>query len=163
MKHAIRLAGLEPGRIVVEITEDVLLDEVSPHAITDLVALREGGIRLALDDFGTGTSGLAQLLRLPLDILKLDRTFTRHLGEDGRSEQVIRSALRLARSLRLGVVIEGVETAGQARTLGLMGCEMAQGWHFARALTAADLADWMAGREKIVMLPAPRRRLAPAQ
>ena len=163
VERAILAAGVDPRRITIEITEDVLLEEVSPATLDRLVALRALGVRLALDDFGIGTSGLAQLLRLPLDTLKLDRTFTRQLGEDGRSEQVIRGALRLAQSLRLDVVIEGVETAAQAAALAVMGCERAQGWHFARAMPAGELRGWLERRPPQGAQIIPLRRALPAE
>jgi len=139
--------GLDMEAITIEITEDALLDRVAGTTIGRLAALRGGGARLALDDFGTGASGLAQLLRLPLDELKLDRTFTRNLGLDGRAERIVEGTIRLAGSMGMRVVAEGIEEEAQARKLQELGCDMGQGWLYARAMAAPDLRDWLRARK----------------
>lgn len=139
--------GLDLGAITIEITEDALLDRVAGTTISRLASLRGGGAKLALDDFGIGTSGLAQLLRLPLDEIKLDRTFTRNLGLDGRAERIVEGTIRLAGSMGLPVVAEGIEDETQARKLLELGCEMGQGWLYARAMSAPELRDWLLRRK----------------
>jgi EAL domain-containing protein (putative c-di-GMP-specific phosphodiesterase class I) len=124
-----------------------------------MAALRGKGARLALDDFGTGTSGLAQLLRLPLDELKLDRAFTRSLGLDGRSERIIEGSVRLAASMGMRVVAEGIEDEDKARQLRDLGCDMGQGWLFARPMPAEDLWDWLMARHATPGVVVPLRRL----
>ena len=110
-------AGLSLRSTEVEITEEVLLDRVSSRTLDQLAALRGRGARLVLDDFGTGTSGLAQLLRLPLDGVKLDKHFVQRLGKDARAEEIVRATVSLAHGLGLQVAAEGVETLQQAAML----------------------------------------------
>jgi EAL domain-containing protein (putative c-di-GMP-specific phosphodiesterase class I) len=112
-----------------------------------LAELRGRGAKLGLDDFGIGTSGLSQLLQLQLDEIKLDRSFMQRLGTDGRAERIVEGAIRLAESMRLTVVAEGVEHAAQARVLRSFGCQLLQGWLFAPALSEAALRDWLNARE----------------
>lgn len=135
--------GLDLDTLTIEITEDALLERVGGTTIKRLAALRGGGARLSLDDFGTGTSGLAQLMRLPLDEIKLDRSFTANLGLDRRAERIVEGTIRLAKSMGMRVVGEGVENPSQARQLREYGCDMGQGWLYARAMSAADLRDWL--------------------
>ena len=136
--------ALEPSALCLEITEEVLLDRVSDRSLDQLRELRSAGMTLALDDFGTGTSGLAQLLRLPIDVLKIDRSFVRELTIDHKSVEIVRATLGLARSLDLLVVAEGVEDASQLETLQALGCDAAQGFFFARPMGAAELRAWLA-------------------
>lgn len=154
--------GLELNGITIEITEDALLDRVAHTTLDRLAALRGRGAHLSLDDFGTGTSGLAQLLRLPLDEIKLDRSFTRRLGRDGRAERIIEGTIRLAHSLGLEVVAEGIEDAAQAHQLCDLGCEMGQGWLYAPALPEHELRDWLAAHAQPESIIIPLRRVAPA-
>ncbi len=144
IEHDVDAAGLSLSCIEIEITEEILLDRVSSKTLDQLAALRGRGARLALDDFGTGNSGLAQLLRLPLDKVKLDRTFIRGLGCDRRAEEVVRATLSLARSLGFEVVAEGVETEDQADALRALGCTAAQGFLYARPMDMGALQDWLA-------------------
>lgn len=139
--------GLDLDALTIEITEDALLERVAATTISRLAVLRGGGAKLALDDFGTGTSGLAQLLRLPLDEIKLDRTFTHNLGMDGRAERIVEGTIRLADSMGMHVVAEGIEDEAQARKLHELGCEMGQGWLYARAMSLPDLRDWLGARQ----------------
>jgi EAL domain-containing protein (putative c-di-GMP-specific phosphodiesterase class I) len=147
LEHQVEAAGLDMYNLSIEITEDALLDRVANRTLARLAELRGRGAKLGLDDFGTGTSGLAQLLQLPLDEIKLDRTFTQRLGTDGRAERIVEGTIRLAESMRLTVVSEGVETAGQARVLRALGCQLLQGWLIAPALPETALQDWLIARK----------------
>ena len=151
--------GLEPGRLVVEITESMLLEDVE-RTVERLDALRRLGVRIAVDDFGTGYSSLSYLERLPVDILKIDRSFT--AGLDAAADRnLVPAILELARTLRLRTVAEGVETAEQASHLVELGCELAQGYHFSRPVPEADLVKLLeppAGRTDGRLPPARRRR-----
>lgn len=138
--------GLPPDRLVLEITEDVLLDRVSDQRLAGLLRLRARGVGLALDDFGTGTSGLAQLLRLPFDVVKIDRRFVQALGEGAKAAEIVRATMALARSLELTVVAEGVESEAQARLLQSLGCGAAQGHWLAPPMDAAGLEAWLRDR-----------------
>ncbi len=140
--------GLDLDAVTIEITEDALLARVASTTISRLVALRGSGAKIALDDFGIGTSGLAQLLRMPLDELKLDRTFTRNLGMDGRAERIVEGTIRLADSMGMSVVAEGIEDETQARKLRDLGCNLGQGWLYARAMSEDDLRDWLSARQR---------------
>ena len=136
-------AGLRLSHLSLEITEEVLLDRVSPKTLGQLLALHDRGALLVMDDFGTGTSGLSQLLALPFDTLKIDRVFVQALQDEHRADCIVRATLSLARSLGLAVVAEGIETTAQAQALAALGCNAVQGFLFARPMNVADLADWM--------------------
>lgn len=99
-----------------------------------------------LDDFGTGTSGLAQMLRVPLDAIKVDQSFTRGLGGDGRAERIVEGAVRLAHSMGLLVVAEGIESDSQARFLRELGCDLGQGHLWAPPMSRQDLLGWLRQR-----------------
>ena len=132
-------AGIEPGRLTVEMTESVFADDLD--AIRDvLTQLRVLGVRVAVDDFGTGYSSLSYLKYLPLDTLKIDRNFIEGLGRDPCDEAIVASALSVSKALGLLTVAEGVETAEQLRTLRTLGCETAQGFYFSKPITGASLA-----------------------
>jgi EAL domain-containing protein (putative c-di-GMP-specific phosphodiesterase class I) len=141
--EAVERAGLALDAIEIEITEEVLLDRVSDRTLDALAALRGRGARLALDDFGTGNSGLAQLLRLPLDAIKLDKRFVQRLGTDTRAEAIVRMAVSLAHGLGLHVVAEGVETERQAAMLQSLGADCVQGFLFAHPMDPETLRDWL--------------------
>lgn len=127
-------SGIDPSRLVLEITETSLLN--AEHSRVVLAELRGLGVQLALDDFGTGYSSLSALSTLPVQHLKIDRSFVRHVGESGeqgdRALEVVRAIVTLARALRLTTVAEGVETAVQADLLRDVGCTFLQGFHFGR-------------------------------
>ena len=132
--------GLEPGRLVLEITEGVFIQDAAT-AVTVLTALRALGVRLALDDFGTGYSSLSYLQRFKFDKIKVDQSFVRRLGEDADSLTIVRAITHLGHNLGLQVTVEGVETADQLTMLRDLGCDQMQGYLFARpsAATASDL------------------------
>lgn len=131
-------AGLPPSALELEITESMLMAEVD-QTIALLKALRERGFRVAIDDFGTGYSSLAYLSRLPLDRLKIDQSFVAEMGRSPAAEGIVRTVIALARSLRLAVLAEGVETGEDAERLRELGCDDAQGYHYARPMEEADL------------------------
>ncbi len=126
----------------IEITEDFLMaDRHRAREILD--ELRALGIRVAVDDFGTGYSSLSYLRELPVDELKLDKSFVLNMDTDARSAAIVRSTIGLAHSLGLRLVAEGVETAASAQELALAGCDLAQGFYFTKGLAEADLDAWM--------------------
>jgi diguanylate cyclase (GGDEF)-like protein/PAS domain S-box-containing protein len=138
-----RRSGLEPGTLGLEITETVLLEEAeAPMAV--LAALRAEGLRLILDDFGTGYSSLSYLKRFELDALKIDRSFVRELDAGSADATIVQAVVAMARSLRLDVVAEGVETVEQLEQLRRLGCPRAQGYLFSRPLPAAEMAEALA-------------------
>jgi predicted signal transduction protein with EAL and GGDEF domain len=145
VQRLLREAGVEADRLELEITEGVIMaDPVRVGAV--LEQLREVGVKLAIDDFGTGYSSLAYLKRLPVDVLKIDRSFVSGMVDERRDAAVVRSAIELAHSLGLGVVAEGVEDDQTFDALRELGCDVAQGYLIARPVPATELAaalaDW---------------------
>ncbi|GAB4211387.1 MAG: hypothetical protein Fur007_01560 [Rhodoferax sp.] len=136
-------AGVDPSRIVLEITEGALL-ESSSAVEAYLISLHRAGVRFSVDDFGTGYSSLAYLKRLPLHELKIDKTFVDGLGCDPSDEAIAQAVLQLARALGLTTVAEGVETQGQLDWLKARGCDLVQGYLLARPLEADSFEDLMA-------------------
>lgn len=135
--------GLEPSRLCLEITETAVMDDVD-LSIRVLNELRALGLELALDDFGTGFSSLAYLRRLPVELLKIDRSFVEDLGEPG-GKAIVSAVLALAAALDLDVTAEGIETTDQSNVLAGLGCQRGQGHLFSAARNEADLLDWLAG------------------
>ncbi|QGG95872.1 putative bifunctional diguanylate cyclase/phosphodiesterase [Actinomarinicola tropica] len=133
----LRRHGVDPRRLTVEVTETALLDDLA-SAATHLSALREVGVRIAIDDFGTGYTSLAHLRALPVDILKIDRSFVANLRHDDE-RTLIRMIVELGHLFGLEVVAEGVETATDARELLLLGVDALQGFHFSRPHPIADV------------------------
>lgn len=139
---ALQASGMTPDLLELEITEGILIDR--PQLVREaLERLRADGIRIALDDFGTGYSSLTYLRRLPIDCLKIDRSFVNDLGEADGS-QLVRGILALAHSLGLRVVAEGVETHAQLQFLSDSGCEEVQGFLLAKPMPAPMLEQWLA-------------------
>jgi diguanylate cyclase (GGDEF)-like protein/PAS domain S-box-containing protein len=131
--------GLEPDLLCLEITESAVMAD--PDAAADALAqLKALGVHLAIDDFGTGYSSLGQLKALlPVDTIKIDKSFVDGITTAGEDHAIVDAVLRLAAGLGLRAVAEGVETAEQARELLALGCDLSQGYHFARPQSAADL------------------------
>jgi diguanylate cyclase (GGDEF)-like protein len=135
-----------PGdRLECEISEDTVMGD--PRRATDVLErLRALGVRLSLDDFGTGHSSLSYLKRLPLDEVKIDRSFVIGMADDASDAAIVRSTIDLARHLGLAVVAEGVETAEVLHVLASLDCDIAQGFLLSRPLPAAELGAWLATR-----------------
>ncbi|MDQ1286898.1 MAG: hypothetical protein QG622_463 [Actinomycetota bacterium] len=134
--------GLDGRRITVEITEAVIMRDV-PAARRVLDRLREVGVAVHIDDFGTGYSSLEALNHLPIDALKIDRSFVLPLPGDRRSEELVRAIIAMSRSLGFGVVAEGIETVEQSELLFGLGCELGQGYRFARPMPAAATGRYL--------------------
>jgi EAL domain-containing protein (putative c-di-GMP-specific phosphodiesterase class I) len=128
---ALANSGVAANRLEVEITETVFLEN-NANTISILHQLRELGVRIAMDDFGTGYSSLSYLRSFPFDKLKIDRSFVEGLGKAEDSLAIVRAVLTLAKSLKIGVVAEGVETAQQFKILRLEGCDEFQGYFLTR-------------------------------
>ncbi|MFN8035005.1 MAG: EAL domain-containing protein [Acidimicrobiia bacterium] len=120
-------SGLAPSLLRLEVTESVLTTDPET-AVASLEALCRIGVRVAVDDFGNGYSSFAQLRQLPMDVLKLDRSFIRHLGVDQGDHAIVRAMIELAHALGMITVAEGVEHGVQARALAALGCDALQGW-----------------------------------
>ena len=136
--------GVEPSSLSLEITESVLLEEPEGFSAT-IKRMAALGVRFILDDFGTGYSSLAYLSGLPIDGLKVDRSFVEMLGGDKRSTAITTAIVRMAQALSLEVTGEGVETERQFRALRELGCELAQGFHISRPLSAEAAGELLAG------------------
>ncbi len=135
---ALESSGLPPSRLIVEITESVLLDD--SHVIEDLTVLRQLGARVAVDDFGTGWSSLAYLVGMPVDVLKMDQYFLSDVEHDPARRAMCRAVLQLGASLNLPVIVEGVTNEAVLTLLTDMGHRYLQGYVFARPLEVAQLA-----------------------
>ncbi len=154
IREALRLTGLTTEYLELELTEGSLMKDVA-LASGKLRELRAMGLRVAVDDFGTGYSSLGYLSRLPLDSVKIDRAFVRDMVNNPDDYAIVSAIIELARTLRLRVVAEGVETDEQARMLRLLRCEEMQGYLFGRPMPAAEFRTyleeiWMAGATSLL-------------
>ncbi len=159
-------AGLPPSHLTLEITESFMVDD--PESARDRLRELKGlGVRISMDDFGTGYSSLASLQDLPLDILKIDKLFVDHVAEDPRRTAFAQAIIRMGKTLGLGLIAEGVETAEQAERLQSLGCRFAQGFYFSRPVPAEEIqrmlhashAMRLAGGRWAEVEPAKRPRL----
>ena len=135
--------GVEPGLIELELTESASMADAGKSCAL-LAQLKTMGVQLAIDDFGTGYSNLNYLKRFPVDKLKLDQSFVRDILNDGDDLAISRAVVAMAHGLRLTVVAEGVETAGQLEQLARLGCDLVQGYLFSPPVPAARFAELMA-------------------
>jgi diguanylate cyclase (GGDEF)-like protein len=138
-------AGLPPAALRLEVTESAVLADME-LAVANLAACRELGVLVALDDFGTGYSSLSYLASLPVDVVKIDRSFVQRLDADKGAAAIMRAVMVTARALGLDVTVEGIETAEQLMRVRAMRCRRGQGFYFARPLPAEAFAAWLAGR-----------------
>ncbi len=132
--------GIPTNAVIIELTESVLMRNADT-ARNVVGALRERGIRVSLDDFGTGFSSLGYLNRFTIDEIKIDRSFVIDLERDSKERALVQAIVTLGHALGLEVVAEGIETASQAELLTAMGCDILQGFHFARPIAAADFVE----------------------
>jgi len=132
--------SFEPRRIKFEITESIMLEDIE-LAMRTLGELRRLGVQVFMDDFGTGYSSLTYLGRLPLDGIKVDRSFVSQMGTDIRQAQLVGTIITLIRNLGLEPIAEGVETEQQARLLREMGCAFAQGFVFSRPVPPREIDE----------------------
>jgi diguanylate cyclase (GGDEF)-like protein/excisionase family DNA binding protein len=140
--------GLPADRLELEITESVAMDQSETGAAT-LRALRDLGVSIVLDDFGTGYSSLSYLRHLPLDRLKVDRSFVTGLGSDRGNEPIVGAIVSLAHGLGMGVVAEGIETRAEAERLVALGCDLGQGYLWARPMPAEEVERRLRGHRVV--------------
>ena len=145
VSESLTAAGLDPKRLLLEITESTLMADVADNEET-LVRLRGIGVQLAMDDFGTGYSSLSYLERLPVDLLKIDRSFTASLGDDREVPVLLKSIIKLGQTLRLQVLAEGIERGDQVVRLRELGCRLGQGYHFSPPLPADAVPEALTKR-----------------
>jgi len=139
--------GIPPRDLEIELIESSLMAQPG-HVIAVLGRLRKLGVSVAVGGFGSGDAGLATLRRLPIDVLKIDRSLVTKIDRDDGDAQVVRAIMALAGALDFAVVAEGVETEGQAAALRACGCTTAQGYLYARPAPAAKLEAWL-GRQAV--------------
>ncbi|MBK8938505.1 MAG: EAL domain-containing protein [Polyangiaceae bacterium] len=139
---ALRTENMPAGALCIEATETAIVDD-APDTLENLVKLRMAGVQLSIDDFGTGHSTLQQLLRLPVNEIKLDRSFVSRLETSAKSRALTHGVLHIAAALGASVVAEGIETSEVHATLREMGCGIGQGYLFARPLTLDALTSWL--------------------
>jgi EAL domain-containing protein (putative c-di-GMP-specific phosphodiesterase class I) len=147
VETALAESRLAPGSLALEITESMMLaDETA--AIASLRRLRELGVHIVVDDFGTGYSSLSYLKRLPVDGLKIDRSFVEGLGHGREKSAIVRATTALARALGLTVTAEGIENATQLRRLLALQCDLGQGYYFAPPLEPEAMTALLAKRHQ---------------
>jgi diguanylate cyclase (GGDEF)-like protein len=159
IREALRTAGVPATRLVLEITESVLMAD--PESAIDILSkLAALGVSISLDDFGTGYSSLAYLQRLPVDELKIDKSFVDAVGSgEPDAEALFRSIAALGNNLGLRTVAEGIETAPQVATVARLGCSLGQGYHFSRPIPAHEFRRWL---ERARITPSLRALPSPA-
>jgi EAL domain-containing protein (putative c-di-GMP-specific phosphodiesterase class I) len=143
--EALRRSGLGAWSLSLDITESAFVYAFKANTLA-LRRIEELGVRISIDDFGTGYSSLSYLKRLPAGILKIDKSFVRNIVEDDEDTAIVRMVIDLAHTLGMKVVAEGVEREGQAALLEEMGCDMAQGFHFARPLLPEAVPEVLLAR-----------------
>lgn len=152
----------DPGSLTLEVTEGIFVRDRERARIV-LNALKAIGVKLALDDFGTGYSSLNRLMRFPIDTVKIDREFIANLSEEPAGHPVVGGIIELVHGLGMAVVAEGVESANQHRTLTDLGCDLCQGYYFARPMTASSLEALIRyqadGSDLLLPVPARSSRL----
>jgi diguanylate cyclase (GGDEF)-like protein len=144
IRATLHATGLPADRLELEITESVLLDEGEESA-TALRAIRDLGVGLVLDDFGTGYSSLSYLRRMPIDTIKIDRSFVSGIDDDNSNLPIVKAVIALAHALGIGVVAEGIETVGQLSLLRDLVCDRGQGYYYARPQPPEALSALLAG------------------
>jgi len=146
IEHILRKSGMTPAQLQLEVTESLAAQDVSVQGI--LKELKALGITLALDDFGTGYSSLASLHLLPVDTIKIDRSFVSESVNSAHHRVLIKATIQVATSLNMSTVAEGIETRAQANVVRHLGCQKGQGYLYSRPLSAAALLEWLVS-EKI--------------
>jgi EAL domain-containing protein (putative c-di-GMP-specific phosphodiesterase class I) len=146
--------GLCPGALQLEITESMIMSDPG-RALSIVSRLKELGVRLSVDDFGTGYSSLSNLKRLPIDELKIDRSFVSLMSRDESDKIIVRSTINLGHDLGLGVVAEGVEDEPTLRQLARMRCDLVQGYHVSAPMPSEAFGRWLDARPQPVAAGAP--------
>ncbi|WP_118183337.1 cyclic di-GMP phosphodiesterase [Paraburkholderia phosphatilytica] len=150
-REALQGAGLAPCLVDLELTESCLIEDEA--LATDVIAqFRELGAEVHLDDFGTGYSSLSQLGRIPLDAIKLDRSFVQGIDVNTKAQALVRSMIAVAQELHMKVVAEGIETEREEAFMKALGVDFMQGYLYARAMPAPELEQWLRGRQKLRLI-----------
>jgi EAL domain-containing protein (putative c-di-GMP-specific phosphodiesterase class I) len=158
VRQALHASALPPSALLIELTESLLLDG-NDQIRADLNELKDIGVRLAIDDFGTGYSSLGYLLELPIDVLKIDKTFVTGIASSWRRHALVEGIVRLARTLEVEVIAEGIETETERELLAGMGCQFGQGYLLSVPVDAASAAAMLSRGDGLVTeLPQQPRR-----
>jgi len=152
--ETLRCTGLDARGLVLELTEGIAIDNPA-EAKTVLMQLRALGIRISIDDFGTGYSSLAYLHELPVDMLKIDQSFVRRLHADSETGEIVRTIIQLAHTLGMIVVAEGIETSAAAQRLREFGCDVAQGYFYAKPMSGESFEIWLKDRPRVPVVAVP--------
>jgi EAL domain-containing protein (putative c-di-GMP-specific phosphodiesterase class I) len=137
---ALAQAGVAPELLTLEMTETVFMEAV--HSVVEnLQALKDSGVRLGIDDFGTGYSSLTYLRNFPIDVVKVDRSFVAELDDHPQDQAIVSAVVELGHTLDLTTIAEGVETERQLELLRVLGCDLAQGFHFARPRPPDEITE----------------------
>jgi len=147
LAEILKSTDMKPEYIALEITEGTLMEDPKQSILT-LTECRNSGSSIFVDDFGTGYSSLSYLSTLPLDILKIDRSFVNDILTNKHNLVIATATINLAHALGLQVVAEGIETKEQKELLATLGCDKAQGYYFAKPMPLSELTEWLARREK---------------
>jgi EAL domain-containing protein (putative c-di-GMP-specific phosphodiesterase class I) len=145
---------LPPSLLTLELTESGAIEDPA-RALHMLAAIAALGVSLSIDDFGTGYSSLSHLARMPVHEMKIDRSFIESLESDPEFATVVRSAIDMGHGLGLKVVAEGIETAAAANRLREFGCDIAQGYHYARPMSREAFEAWLKGRSRVPVIAFP--------
>ena len=138
VQAVIQASGINPARLQLELTESMVLEDID-DTIVKMLAIKKLGVSFSMDDFGTGYSSLSYLAQLPLDQLKIDQSFVRHLPGSAKAEPIVRAIITLGQGLNMNVIAEGVETREQYQFLMTQGCQNFQGYFFGRPMPIADV------------------------
>ncbi|GAB7525212.1 cyclic di-GMP phosphodiesterase [Paraburkholderia sp. 2C] len=149
--EALQCANLDPCLVDLELTESCLIEDEAA-AIGLITQFRELGAQVHLDDFGTGYSSLSQLGRIPLDVIKLDRSFVRSINTDKKAQALVRSMVAVAQALQLQVVAEGIETEAEELFMKGLGVEYVQGYLYSQPMPAAEFEQWLVDRQKVRLI-----------
>ena len=153
VQRALQASAMPAAALQLEVTESLAAQD---DTVRDrLQALKALGLTLALDDFGTGYSSLSSLHQLPVDLVKIDRSFVSQLETSAHHRALVKATVEVAQSLGMGTVAEGIETPGQAQVLQALQCQKGQGYWFGRPMPAAALADWLVARQPAAVVTPP--------
>jgi EAL domain-containing protein (putative c-di-GMP-specific phosphodiesterase class I) len=143
IENAMSSNNVDPASIVLEVTENVLIEHENQMAITALQALRREGVQVALDDFGSGYSSFGYLNNISFDILKIDRSFIQQLSQTGANDAIVRAICAMAHTLNIVVVAEGAETEQQVGRIRASLCDRIQGYYFSKPLSAGRFEEFI--------------------
>ena len=147
-RQILALTGLSPNNLKLEITESVMIDNMD-NSVAKLEELRHLGIKIAIDDFGTGYCSLSYLSTLPVDTLKIDRSFVNRLGTNPAGAAIVRAIINMAAALGLDVTSEGIETPEQLEQLKSLHCDQGQGFLYSKPISAEEIPEFLKGRNRI--------------